>query len=220
MIRLHNASKYFHPQIPVLQEISFSIHRGEFVFVTGASGAGKTTLLRLLYGAERADEGQVVVEGRNLGRLRSREIARLRRRIGIVFQDFKLIPYRTVYENVGLPLRVRGVAEKELKRRVWEALKEVGMTTKVDVFPPALSGGEQQRVALARALIANPSLVLADEPTGNLDPDLTWAILDLLVEANRRGATVVVATHDKSIIEGLRRRTLTLVRGRLVSDEG
>lgn len=220
MISLSKVSKYYNKQVPALHEITCNIRRGEFVFITGASGAGKTTLLKLLYGAERADQGQVLVNGQDLTNLRPRELPKLRRTIGVVYQDSKLIPYRTVYENIALPLRVLGLAEKEVKQRAWRALKEVGLTIKVNGYPSALSGGEQQRVALARALVAEPEIFLADEPTGNLDPDLTLEIMELIYSANQRGTTVVVATHDNSIIERLPLRTLTLVRGKLENNKG
>jgi cell division transport system ATP-binding protein len=220
VISLYKVSKYYNKRVPALHEISCIVRRGEFVFVTGASGAGKTTLLKLLYGAERADQGQMVVNGHDLTPLRPRELPKLRRSVGVVYQDSKLIPYRTIFENIALPLRVFGVTEKEVKQRVWSALKEVGLTKKVSDYPPSLSGGEQHRVALARALVGEPDILLADEPTGNLDPDLTLAIMELIGAAHRRGTTVVVATHDKTIIEQLPRRTLTLVRGELVSSGG
>ena len=219
MIRFYQVSKYYHPKVPALDNITCSIRRGEFVFVTGASGAGKTTFLKLLYGAERADRGRVVVIGRPMGELRPRQLPELRRRIGVVYQDFKLIPYKNIFQNIALPLRINGMAEREVKQRVWSVLKQVGLTTKVETLPPMLSGGEQQRVALARALVAEPTILLADEPTGNLDPTLTMTIMGLLKEAHRRGATVVVATHDDSIIERMPERTLMLEWGKIVGEE-
>lgn len=219
MIRFYQVSKYYHPKVPALDNITCSIRRGEFVFVTGASGAGKTTFLKLLYGAERADRGRVVVIGRPMGELRPRQLPELRRRIGVVYQDFKLIPYKNIFQNIALPLRINGMAEREVKQRVWSVLKQVGLTTKVETLPPMLSGGEQQRVAMARALVAEPTILLADEPTGNLDPTLTMTIMGLLKEAHRRGATVVVATHDDSIIERMPERTLMLEWGKIVGEE-
>ena len=219
MIRFYQVSKYYHPKVPALDNITCSIRRGEFVFVTGASGAGKTTFLKLLYGAERADRGHVVVIGRPMGELRPRQLPELRRRIGVVYQDFKLIPYKNIFQNIALPLRINGMAEREVKQRVWSVLKQVGLTTKVETLPPMLSGGEQQRVALARALVAEPTILLADEPTGNLDPTLTMPIMGLLKEAHKRGATVVVATHDDSIIERIPERTLMLEWGKIVGEE-
>jgi len=219
MIRFYQVSKYYHPKVPALDNITCSIRRGEFVFVTGASGAGKTTFLKLLYGAERADRGRVIVIGRPMGELRPRQLPELRRRIGVVYQDFKLIPYKNIFQNIALPLRINGMAEREVKQRVWSVLKQVGLTTKVETLPPMLSGGEQQRVALARALVAEPTILLADEPTGNLDPTLTMTIMGLLKEAHKRGATVVVATHDDSIIERMPERTLMLEWGKIVGEE-
>jgi len=219
MIHLQEVSKHYNARQAALHEITCSIGRGEFALVTGPSGAGKTTLLKLLYGAERADRGRVVVNGRTVGDLKPRQLPALRRSIGMVFQDFKLIPHSSVYHNVAMPLRVVGTVEREVKRRVWGVLKEVGLTTKIETLPPMLSGGEQQRVGLARALVAEPAILLADEPTGNLDPTLTIAIIDLLRAANRRGITVLVATHDNSIVERISERTITLDRGRLSGGE-
>lgn len=220
MIKLSKVSKYYRARVPALDEVTFSIPRGEFVFVTGASGAGKTTLLKLLYGAERADQGQIEVNGHDLTEGKLKQLPKLRRTIGVVYQDAKLIPYRTVYDNIAVPLRVLGLSEKVVKQRVWKGLKDVGLTPKVSDFPAALSGGEQQRAALARALATEPDILLADEPTGNLDPDLTMAMMELLQEAHQRGTTVLVATHDGSLIEHVPARTLTLVHGRLTNGEG
>jgi cell division transport system ATP-binding protein len=187
--------------------------------VTGPSGAGKTTLMRLVFAAERPSEGQILVLGRNVGRLRTAGIARLRRRIGVVFQDFKLLHRRTVEDNVAVALEVMGVPARERKARVFAMLKRVGLQHRRSHHPLALSGGEQQRLALARALVNDPEVLLADEPTGNLDPELTLEIMDLIASVAARGTAVFVATHDFALVERYGRRRLRLEGGRLVEDQ-
>jgi len=198
--------------------VTLAIDKGEFVFLTGASGAGKSTLLKLIFCDEPATSGQLLLFGKNVAKIRPAAIPYVRRNIGVVFQDFKLLPQRTVAENVALPLEVRTLPDREIKKRVRALLRSVGLEHRGDKFPPSLSGGEQQRVAVARALAADPALLLADEPTGNLDPDRTLEVMDLLYGANARGTTVVVATHDRSLLERYKRRVVVLERGRLVSD--
>ena len=198
--------------------MSLNVDKGEFVFLTGASGAGKSTLLKLIFCDEPATSGQLLLFGKNVAKIRPAAVPYVRRNIGVVFQDFKLLPLRTVVENVALPLEVRGMAKKEIERRVKGLLRSVGLEYKAQKLPPALSGGEQQRVAVARALAADPALLLADEPTGNLDPDRTLEVMDLLYQANARGTTVVVATHDRSLLERYKKRVIVLERGRLLSD--
>jgi len=198
--------------------VSLNVDKGEFVFLTGASGAGKSTLLKLIFCDEPATSGQLLLFGKNVAKIRPAAVPYVRRNIGVVFQDFKLLPLRTVVENVALPLEVRGMAKKEIERRVKGLLRSVGLEYKAQKLPPALSGGEQQRVAVARALAADPALLLADEPTGNLDPDRTLEVMDLLYQANARGTTVVVATHDRSLLERYKKRVIVLERGRLLSD--
>jgi cell division transport system ATP-binding protein len=215
MIELFGVSKTYAGEAPALAGVSLSVRKGEFVFLTGASGAGKTTLLRLLFAAERPTEGQILVNGRNLARLGPGQIRVLRREIGVVFQDFKLLPTRTVFDNVALPLEVAGLPSKEIRRKVSYVLRAVGLSHRLFAFPPALSGGEQQRVAIARAVIADPVVLLADEPTGNLDPDLALDIMALLFDIHARGTTVVVATHDRTLIERFHHRVITLERGAL-----
>ena len=194
------------------------MREGEFIFVAGASGAGKTTLFRLLFGAEQASSGQVVVGGRNLQTVDRDGVAFLRREIGVVFQDYKLLPRRSVVDNVAFGLEVQGV-EKSVRRAIAsKLLGSLGLESKVAALPPTLSGGEQQRVAIARALIHKPRLLLADEPTGNLDQDMTNIVFDLLLEAHAAGVTVVVATHNLSIIEELNLRTIVLDRGKIIGD--
>jgi cell division transport system ATP-binding protein len=201
-----------------LRDVSVSIERGEFVFLTGASGAGKTSFLRLLFAAERPTAGQILVAGRNIARLTSAQIPPLRRQIGVIFQDFKLLPERTVLENVAVPLEIAGVPAREIRARAWTMLKRLGLGHRIDHRPRALSGGEQQRVAIARALVTDPPLLLADEPTGNLDPELAFDIMDIVADAHVRGTTVLVATHDPALLERYPHRRLVLERGRLVED--
>jgi cell division transport system ATP-binding protein len=199
-----------------LNDLSLTIAQGEFVFLTGPSGAGKSTFLRLLLMQERPTSGELVVGGQNLGTLRRREIQEYRRSIGFIFQDFKLIPTRTLLENVSFVPEVTGVSESQQRRRAFQVLKWVGLQHRMGAYPTDLSGGEQQRVAIARALVNSPTLVLADEPTGNLDPDLSLEIMNLLREVNAGGTTVVVATHDRELIRLVGRRTVTLDQGKVV----
>jgi cell division transport system ATP-binding protein len=218
MIQMFHVTKAYPGDPPVLVDINLDVQKGEFVFLTGPSGAGKSTLLKLMFVAERPSRGQVLIAGRNVARLREGGIPYLRRNIGVVFQDFKLLPTRTVAENVGFTLDVLGTPREVVRERSIKALKSVGLEHKADVLPPKLSGGEQQRVVIARALVNDPTILLADEPTGNLDPRLTVEIMDLLCDVNARGTTVVVATHDASLIERYQKRTLRLERGTLVAE--
>lgn len=218
MIQLFHVSKAYPGDAPALNDLSLRIGKGELVFLTGASGAGKSTLLKLLFGAERPTSGQVLIGGRNLARLSRWEVPKLRRSIGVVFQDFKLLENRNLFENVAVPLEVQGIPRREIGRRVMQLLRHVGLAEKSTALPVRLSGGEQQRVALARALVADPALLLADEPTGNLDAQRSADILDLLVGASARGTTVLIATHDRSILNRYARRVLVLERGRLAAD--
>jgi cell division transport system ATP-binding protein len=199
-----------------LRDLSLTVAKGEFVFLTGPSGAGKSTFLRLLLMQEHASEGDILVNGYSLKGLSRSEVQRYRRGIGFIFQDFKLIPTRTVIENVAFVLDVLGVAPAQQERRAYHVLKGVGLQHRMQAFPRDLSGGEQQRVAIARALVNDPFLLLADEPTGNLDPDLSLEIMNLLREVNAGGTTVVVATHDRELIRLVGRRTITLDQGRIV----
>lgn len=220
MIQMFHVSKSYQVgEDPTLHDINLDIQKGEFVFLTGPSGAGKSTLLKLVFRAERPTSGQILVSGHNIGRLRESGIPYLRRNVGVVFQDFKLLHRRTVLENVSVALEVLGVSPPLASERALKMLRRVGLEHKARVFPTTLSGGEQQRVVIARALVNDPAILLADEPTGNLDPQLTIEIMDLLTAAHVRGTTVVVATHDASLIERYQKRTLRLERGRLIADE-
>lgn len=216
MIRLHNVHKRFSADAAALCGVSFEVKKGEFVFLTGPSGAGKTTLLRLLLRQQRPTEGNVLVAGRDVGALPARKIPELRRSMGVVFQDFKLIPRKNALDNVAYVLNVAGCSRSEQRRRAYNALRSVGLNHRLNVFPRALSGGEQQRVAIARAIVTEPDLLLADEPTGNLDPDLAIETMRLFREINARGTTVLVATHDRELIRRMQRRTIILDQGRVV----
>jgi cell division transport system ATP-binding protein len=219
MIRVLNLAKRYPGGTTALENVNLEIQRGEFVFITGPSGAGKTTLLRLFLRQEFPTEGQILVNGRNVGALPWSKVPDLRRTIGVVFQDFKLINRKSALENVAYVLNVAGVPRSEQKRRAFHALRSVGLHHRLNVLPPALSGGEQQRVAIARAVVNEPALLLADEPTGNLDPDLAVEIMRLFREQNARGTTVVVATHDRDLVHRMQRRILVLERGRVVEPE-
>ena len=219
MIRFFQVGKRYPGGQTALADVSFHVARGEFVFLTGPSGAGKTTLLKMIFREEVPSEGQIVVNGRNVASLPRRKVPYLRRTLGIVFQDFRLIPRKTVFENVGYLPRLLGADSRAQKRLAYQALRRVGLAHRMNAFPTELSGGEQQRVAIARALIAEPELLIADEPTGNLDPDLSAEILRLFLTINRRGTTVLLATHDRDTIQRVGRRVLGLDGGRLVRDE-
>ena len=215
MIETNALGKDYGRGLYALRDLTLTVGRGEFVFLTGASGAGKSTLLRLLLLQERPTEGVAIVNGRNLARLSTREVQAYRRSVGFVFQDFKLIPSQTVFENVSFALRVLGTPIDQQRRRTYQVLKWVGLQHRLNAYPQELSGGEQQRVAIARALVNEPQLVLADEPTGNLDPDLSLEIMNVFRDINASGTTVLVATHDRELIKWVGRRTIHLEHGRL-----
>jgi cell division transport system ATP-binding protein len=218
LIQLFHVTKRWSGDPPVLDDVTLQVEKGEFVWLTGPSGAGKTTLLRLLFGADEPTSGQIIVGGRNVNRLSKGGVPHLRRSIGVVFQDFKLLPNRTALENVGYALEVLGASDAQIRDRARKRLAQVGLVEKAGMLPVRMSGGEQQRVAIARALVNEPAILLADEPTGNLDPSLTDSILQLLLDANARGATVVVATHDRGLLSRHHRRTIELHHGRVTSD--
>ncbi len=219
MIQMFHVYKEYYHGVPALEDINLAIQKGEFVFLTGPSGAGKTTLLKLLTCEERPTSGQIEVLGKNLNYLKNSSIPYLRRNIGCIFQDFKLLFQKTVFDNVALPLRILGLSPEQTKTRVRETLRAVGLGHRVETYPVQLSGGEQQRVTIARALVTQPTILLADEPTGNLDERLGWGIFELLKEINTRGATIVVATHQQGVAEKSRRRRICLEKGRIIYDE-
>ena len=220
LIRFQDVTKlYPNATSPSLDHLNLQIEKGEFVFVVGASGAGKSTLIKLLYREELPTAGSVYLAGRNLASLRNGEVPYLRRNLCVIFQDFKLLPDRTVFDNVAFALEVTEAPRKEVMRRVPAALEMVGLRHKAASKPTELSGGEQQRVAVARAIVRNPVLLLADEPTGNLDPETSYSIMRLLLDINRMGATCVVATHAKNLVNELRQRVVGMENGRIVRDE-
>jgi cell division transport system ATP-binding protein len=218
MIEARRVSKAFGRGVYALHELSLRIDKGEFVFLTGPSGAGKSTLLRLLLRQDVPTDGEIIVGGRNLAALTARQVQSYRRSLGFVFQDFKLLQNKTVLENVAFVPRVLGMALSQQERRTFQVLKWVGLQHRMHAYPRELSGGEQQRIAIARALVNDPVIVLADEPTGNLDPDLSLEIMNLLREVNARGTTVLIATHDRELIRRVGRRALTLDHGRVVEE--
>jgi cell division transport system ATP-binding protein len=219
VIETQGLGKTYGRGLYALRNLTLKVDKGEFVFLTGPSGAGKSTLLRLLLLQERPTEGEVMVGGRNLARLTRDEVQAYRRTVGFVFQDFKLITTKTVFENVSFALRVLGQPIEQQRRRTYQVLKWVGLQHRLNAFPEELSGGEQQRVAIARALVNEPHLVLADEPTGNLDPDLSLEIMNLFRDINASGTTVVVATHDRELIKWVGRRVVQLEHGRIAGTE-
>ena len=219
MIEIEALSKLYARDVFALDDVTLRVEKGEFVFLTGASGAGKTTMLRILVRQELPTGGRVVVGGRDLARLSRSDVQAYRRTVGFVFQDFKLIPRKTVFENVIFALRILGVPDVQQRRRTFQVLKWVGLQHRSGAYPAELSGGEQQRVSIARALVNEPSLVLADEPTGNLDADLAVEIMSLFREINAAGTTVLIATHDKDLIGSAGRRAIRLDRGRVAPDE-
>ena len=220
MIRLENVSKSNAEGIPALNDVSIHIKEGEFVFVMGDSGSGKSTLIRLLLKELEPTEGTIYINEQDVGRIRHRQVPKFRRQIGVVFQDFRLLKDRNVYDNVGFALRVVGESNRTIRRRVPQMLSMVGLAAKYRSYPKQLSGGEQQRVAIARALINEPKILLADEPTGNLDNNNAWEIMKLLEEINMRGTTVVVVTHNVEIVRTMKKRVITIKNGTVVSDDG
>jgi cell division transport system ATP-binding protein len=216
MIEAHRVSRTYARGVYALRDLSLRIDKGDFVFLTGPSGAGKSTLLRLLLRRDVPSDGQLMVGGRNLADLTPRQVQAYRRSVGFVFQDFKLLPKKTILENVAFVPRVLGIPASQQQRRTFQVLKWVGLQHRMTAYPLELSGGEQQRVAIARAIVNDPLIILADEPTGNLDPDLSLEIMNLFREINARGTTVVVATHDRELIRRVGRRSVTLDHGQIV----
>lgn len=219
MIELKNVSKQYKKNMKALNDVSVTIDKGEFVYVVGASGAGKSTFIKLLYREEKATAGSVKVLGKNLTTLSNFQVPKYRRQIGVVFQDYKLLQQKSAFANVAFALEVHGERPEIIRKKVNEALDLVGLKDKAKQLPSQLSGGEQQRIAIARAIVNRPELLIADEPTGNLDPETSQSIIDVLEKINQRGTTVVMATHDVNIVETSRHRTLTFNKGRIVSDE-
>jgi len=218
MIKFENVTKRYEHDVEALHDINVEINQGEFVFLAGPSGSGKSTFLKLMLKEEVPSEGTVIVNDRDLSKVKEREVPYVRRRIGCVFQDFRLLYDKTVYENIVLALRVVGASEREIKTAVGAALKQVGLTGREDSYPNQLSGGEQQRVGLARALVTKPPIIIADEPTGNLDDETAREIMKMLYEINDNGTTIIMVTHDHSIIDSSGKRVLTLEKGKIVSD--
>jgi cell division transport system ATP-binding protein len=219
MIELENVTKTYSTGTPAINGVSLTIEKGEFVFIVGSSGSGKSTLIKLLLKELEPTTGKITVNNKNLGRMKRRQIPKFRRELGVVFQDFRLLKDRNVYENVAFAQRVIQIPTKTIKRQVPAMLSMVGLAEKYKNNPRELSGGEQQRVALARALVNKPSILLADEPTGNLDPKNSWEIMKLLEEANQRGTTVLVVTHNREIVDTMQKRVITMHKGVIVSDE-
>lgn len=215
MIQLFDVTKVYSGGVIALKDLSLKVNKGEFVFISGASGAGKSTLLKILFGMERVTQGQLLVDGRNITRIPPREITRLRRMTGFVFQDFKLLNTRTALDNVALALQIHGLPPKITRKKAFQALRAVGLGDMRDKKPLSLSGGEQQRVAIARALVNDPAILLADEPTGNLDPDLSREIMDQFLSINRQGTTLLVATHNEELLEYCGMKRIVLKRGAL-----
>ena len=218
MIEFQNVSKTYSNGTKALQNVSLKVDKGEFVFIVGSSGAGKSTFLKLIMGDEKANSGEITVNGKKLSTLRNRDIPYLRRTMGIVFQDFRLIDTMTVYENVAFAMHVVGAAPKNIRKRVPYILGLVGLQNKAKCLPAELSGGGRQRVSLARALVNNPEMIIADEPTGNIDPALSYEIVDLLSEINRRGTTVLMVTHEHNLVKHFHRRVVQIHDGQVVAD--
>ena len=216
MIKVFNLYKSYGGVSPVLSDISFDVQDGEFVFLTGQSGAGKTTLFKVLFGWEKFDQGQVLVGGINVSKLNEKNLYLLRRKIGIVFQDYKLLARKTVFENVAFAQQIIGADAKTARSKTWNALKRVGLANKKDSYPSQLSGGEQQRVSIARAVVNDPELILADEPTGNLDSEISKEILAVFQKINQQGKTIIIATHSAEILQAKECRRLSLDRGKLL----
>jgi cell division transport system ATP-binding protein len=219
MIVFEDVSKIYEPDVVALDRVSFGIDKGEFVFIVGASGSGKTTLVRLLLKELDATSGKIIMGGRDIARLRHAKVSTLRRQIGCVFQDFKLLPSRTAADNVAYALKVQGESNASIRRKVPEVMNMVGLASKMSSYPDELSGGEQQRVSIARAFVNHPPLLICDEPTGNLDPDTSVGIMQLLYRINRAGTTILMVTHDREMVDKMRKRVIALEGGKLARDE-
>ena len=219
VVELKNVSKKYANGTVALKDINLKINKGEFAFIIGPSGSGKSTIIKMIFKEEDPTEGEIIVNGFQVNEIERKQIPYLRRSLGMVFQDFRLLQNKTVYENVAFALQITEAFPREIRRQVPMALALVGLSRKANVYPTQLSGGEQQRVVMARALVNNPALLIADEPTGNLDPENSWEIIKLLSEVNQRGTTVIVATHEKSIVDSMKKRVIALDKGVLVRDQ-
>ena len=220
IIRLKNVKKRYKNGVTAIYDLNLNIEKGSFVFVIGDSGSGKSTLMKLLYREEKPTSGQIIVGGINVAKLRNSKVYKLRRKLGIVFQDYRLLPKLTVYENVAFAMEVIGAPKQQIRVKVLKALEMVGLKNKVHNYPNQLSGGEQQRVAIARAIVNNPKMLLCDEPTGNLDPGMSLEIMKVLDEINKTmGTTIIVVTHDKAIVNKMKKQVITLKEGRLINNK-
>lgn len=219
MIEMQDVAKKYPNGITAINKLNILINQGEFVYVVGPSGAGKTTFIKMMYREEKPTSGKIVVNGMNLTHLKNKEVPILRRNVGVVFQDFKLLPTLTVFENVAFALEVIEQPPIEIKKRVMEVLALVGLRHKIRMLPSELSGGEQQRVSIARSIVNNPKVVIADEPTGNLDPETSWEIMNLLQEINNNGTTIIMATHNREIVNTIKQRVIAIENGLIVRDE-
>ncbi len=219
MIEMHDVWKTYPDGTHALRGVNIKVHKNEFVYVVGPSGAGKSTFMKLMYREEMPTKGQIFLDNFNLGRLKQRKIPYVRRNIGVIFQDYRLLQKLTVFENVAFAMEVIEAPKKLIKKRAMEVLELVNLQDKLSNYPTQLSGGEQQRVSIARAIVNNPSVIIADEPTGNLDPETSWGIMRILEEINFRGATIVMATHNKEIVNTLRKRVIAIEKGIIVRDE-
>ncbi|EHJ56968.1 type II (General) Secretory Pathway (IISP) Family protein [Streptococcus urinalis FB127-CNA-2] len=219
LIEMKDVTKKYHRSTTALRDMTISVNQGEFVYLVGPSGAGKSSFIKLLYREEKVSNGTLRVGEFNLNKLKKKDVPILRRNIGVVFQDYKLLPRKTVFENVAYAMEVIGAKRRDIKKRVPEVLELVGLKYKMRSFPDQLSGGEQQRVAIARAIVNNPKLLIADEPTGNLDPEISWEIMQLLERINIQGTTVLMATHNSHIVNALRHRVIAIEDGKIVRDE-
>lgn len=219
LIEIRNVYKQYKNGVTALCDVTVAIPKGDFVFVIGSTASGKSTLIKLLYRQEKPTRGEVYVGGINVAKLRNRKVYKLRRKIGIVFQDYKLLPQMTVYENVAFALEIYGLPEKEVRKKVMNAIEKVGLKEKFRSYPDQLSGGEQQRVSIARAIVNNPKILICDEPTGNLDPDTSMGIMEIINKINEDGTTIIMATHDKDIVNTYKKRVITLDKGILIGDK-
>lgn len=217
-IRFKNVEKTYKNGVNAVYDVNLSIKKGDFVFVIGASGSGKSTLIKMLYREEKPTSGQIILGGINVAKVKNSKVYKLRRKIGIVFQDYKLLPRLTVYENVAFALEIYGLPSEEVRKKVLKALELVNLKSKTKSYPNQLSGGEQQRVAIARAIVNSPKLLICDEPTGNLDPDTSWEIMKVLEKINSLGTTIVMATHDRDMVNKMKKRVILLDNGKLVKD--